>query len=73
MDQVREQQLKFRELLASGKADDAAIGKAYRQVEDLRQQMWSSRAEARKEMDAALTKAQRDQLQRGWDRDGDGN
>ena len=73
MGQMREQQFKFRELLASGKADDAAIGKAYRQIEDLRQQMWASGAEARKEMDAVLTKAQRDQLRRGWDRDGNGN
>ncbi len=72
MGQMREQQFKFRELLASGKAEDAAIGKAYRQVEDLRQQMWASGAEARKEMDAVLTKAQRDQLRRGWGRDGDG-
>lgn len=72
MGQMREQQFKFRELLASGKADDAAIGKAFRQIEDLRQQMWASGAEARKEMDAVLTKAQRDQLRRGWGRDGDG-
>ena len=73
MGQMREQQFKFRELLASGKTDDAAIGKAFRQIEDLRQQMWASGAEARKEMDAVLTKEQRDQLRRAWDRDGDGN
>lgn len=72
MGQMREQQFTFRELLASGKADDAAIGKAYRQIDDLRQQMWASGTEARKEMDAVLTKAQRDQLRRGWVRDGDG-
>src|SRR5512135_2750372 len=73
MGQMREQQFKFRELLASGKTDDAAIGKAFRQIEDLRQQMWAAGAEARKEMDAVLTKEQRDQLRRGWDRDGDAN
>ena len=72
MGQMREQQFKFRELLASGKADDAAIGKAYRQIEDLRQQMWTSGAEARKQMEAVLTKAQRDQLRRGWDHDDEG-
>lgn len=71
--QMREQQFKFRELLATGKADDAAIGKAYRQIEELRQQMGASGAESRKEIDAVLTKAQRDRLRRGWDRDGDGN
>jgi Spy/CpxP family protein refolding chaperone len=73
MGQMREQQYKFRELLASGKTDDAAIGRAFRQIEDLRQQMWASGTEARKEIDALLTKEQRDQLRRGWDRDGDGN
>jgi hypothetical protein len=32
--------------------------------------MATSGVELRKEMDAVLTKAQRDQLRRGWDRDG---
>lgn len=73
MGQMREQQFKFRELLASGKADDATVGKAFKQIEDLRQQMWASGAAARKAMDAVLTKEQRDQLRRSWDGDGDGN
>jgi Spy/CpxP family protein refolding chaperone len=68
MGQMREQQFKFRELLATGKADDAAIGKAFKHTEDLRQQMWASALEARKQIDAVLTKEQRDQLQRGWSR-----
>ncbi len=68
MGKMQEQQFKLRELSASGKADDAAIGKAYKNIEGLRQQMWASGADAQKQMDAVLTKEQRDQLQRGWGR-----
>jgi Spy/CpxP family protein refolding chaperone len=69
MGKMQEQQFKLRELLASGRADDAAIGKAYKNIEGLRQQMWASGADAQKQMDAVLTKEQRDQLQRGGRRD----
>jgi Spy/CpxP family protein refolding chaperone len=69
MGKMREQQLKLREQLASGKADDASIGKAYKNVEALRQQMWASGADAQKQIDAVLTKAQRDQLRHRWNRD----
>ena len=65
MGKMQEQQFKLRALLASGKADDAAIGKAHRNVESLRQQIWTSGVDAQKQMDAVLTKEQRDQLQRG--------
>ena len=68
MGKMQEQQFKLRELLSSGKADDAAIGKAYKNIDGLRQQMWTSGADAQKQMDAVLTKEQRDQLQRGWGR-----
>ena len=71
MGQMRDARFKLRDLVASGKADDAAVGKAYKQIEDLRQQMWSSMAESRKQFDAVLTKEQRDQLQRGWGRGSD--
>ena len=66
MGKMQEQQFKLRELSASGKTDDAVIGKAYRNIEGLRQQMWASGADAQKQIDAVLTKEQRDQLQRGW-------
>ena len=65
MGKMQEQQFKLREQIASGKADDAAVGKAYKNIESLRQQMWASGADAQKQMDAVLTKEQRDQLQRG--------
>ncbi len=68
MGKMQEQQFKLRDLLASGNADDAAVGKAYKNIESLRQQIWASGADAQKQMDAVLTKEQRDRLQRGWGR-----
>ena len=68
MGKMQQQQFALRELLASGKGDDAAIGKTYKNIESLRQQMWASGADAQKQMEAVLTKEQRDQLQRGWGR-----
>ncbi len=69
MGKMQEQQYKLRDLIASGKADDATIGKAYKHMEELRQQMWTTATDARTQMDALLTKPQREQLQRGWGRD----
>jgi len=69
MGKMQAQQFKLRELMASGKADDAAIGKAYKNLEELRQQMWVAAVDARKQADASLTKEQREQLQRGWGRE----
>jgi Spy/CpxP family protein refolding chaperone len=69
MGKMQEQQYKLRDLVASGKADDATVGKAYKRVEELRRQMWTTAADARTQMDAVLTKSQREQLQRGWGRD----
>jgi len=66
MGKMHEQQFKFSELLHSGKADDAAIGKAFKDLEALRQQLQVSRLDAQKQVDAVLTKSQREQLQRGW-------
>jgi Spy/CpxP family protein refolding chaperone len=71
MGKLQEQQFQLREQLASGKGDDAAVGKAYRNIEGLRQQIWTAGADAQKQMDAVLTKSQREQLQRGWGRGAD--
>lgn len=65
MGKMQQQQFALREQLASGKADDATIGKGYRNMEGLRQQMRDSGADAQKQMDAVLTKSQREQLERG--------
>ncbi|MEO8847268.1 MAG: Spy/CpxP family protein refolding chaperone [Casimicrobiaceae bacterium] len=69
MGKMQAQQFQTRGLLASGNADDAAIGKGYKNLEGLRQQMWTSGADAQKQMDAVLTKSQREQLQRNWSRE----
>jgi Spy/CpxP family protein refolding chaperone len=69
MGKMQQQQFQLRELMASGKADDAAVGKAFKSLETLRQQMWTAGVDAQKQVDATLTKAQREQLQRGWGRD----
>ena len=66
---MQEQQFQMRGLIASGNADYADIGKAYKNLEVLRQQMWTLRDDAQKQMDAALTKSQREQLQRNWGRE----
>ena len=65
MGKMQQQQFALREQLASGKVDDAAVGKAYKNMESLQQQMWASGGDAQKQMDAVLTKSQREQLQRG--------
>jgi len=68
MGKMQEQRFVFRDMLASGKADDAAIGRAFKRMEELRQQMRGAGADAQKQADAVLTKEQRDQLQRGGSR-----
>jgi len=69
MGKMQVQQFKLRELMDSDKADDAAVGKAYKSLAELRRQMWTAAVDARKQVDAALTKEQREQLQRGWGRE----
>ena len=64
MGQIREQNFKLRDQLASGNADDAAVGKTLKSIESLREQMWSSGLDAWKQVDGVLTKSQREQLQR---------
>jgi Spy/CpxP family protein refolding chaperone len=56
MGKLQEQQFKLRELMTSQSADDAAVGKAYRNIESLRRQMGSARADAQKEIDALLAR-----------------
>lgn len=69
MGKMQQQQFQLRELMASGKAEDAAVGKAFKGLESLRQQMWTAGLDAQKQLDATLTKDQRERLQRGWGRD----
>ena len=46
MGKMQEQRFVFRDMLASGKADDAAIGRAFKRMEELRQQMRGAGADA---------------------------
>jgi Spy/CpxP family protein refolding chaperone len=66
MSRMQEQRFLLQELYASGKSDDAALRKSYQAMADAQKQMFESSLEARKRIDAVLTKEQREQLQRGW-------
>jgi len=66
MEKMQDERLKLREFYASGKRDDAAVNKSFKQLSELRRQMFDNGRNARKEMDAVLTKEQRDRLRRGY-------
>jgi Spy/CpxP family protein refolding chaperone len=68
MQKVWEQQDQLSKLYNAEKRDAAAINKAYTKFNDLHREMFESRLEADKRMDALLTKEQREQLQRGFRR-----
>jgi len=69
MAQMWEARDRLRELSEADDRDPAAIGKAYAQVSDLQRQMIESRVQAEKQMEAVLTKEQREQLMREVRRD----
>ena len=48
-----------------GSRDDAALSKSYRKMSELRQQMFDLSLSAQKQIDAVLTKEQRDKMKRG--------
>lgn len=64
MRKMQSEQLKMRELFAAGDSDDAALSKAFRQMSELRQEMFDQMLSARKQVDAVLTKEQRELLNR---------
>jgi Spy/CpxP family protein refolding chaperone len=68
MGTMMEQQSRLRDLSAASKPDDAAIGAAYRSLSQMQQQMFDTMAAAQKQMDAVLTKEQREQLHNDWRR-----
>jgi Spy/CpxP family protein refolding chaperone len=65
MSKMHEQGYKMRELYASGQPDDAALKQAFDTMSALRKQMFENGLEARKQIDAVLTKEQREKLGRG--------
>jgi len=65
MAKMQEERALLNELFYSDKRDDAAIGKSYKKVSELRRQMFDNSLAARKQIDGVLTKEQRDQLRSG--------
>ena len=64
MAKMHEQQYRMHEL-QSGKTDDAEARKAYAAMSDSHRQMFETMLDARKRMDAVLTKEQREKLHGG--------
>ncbi|MGN6667431.1 MAG: Spy/CpxP family protein refolding chaperone [Trinickia sp.] len=62
MGSMMDQQSKLRDLYEAPKRDTAAIDSAYKSMDDMRQQMISSSADASKRIEAILTKKQLEKL-----------
>ena len=62
MGSMMDQQAKLRDLYDAPKSDTAAVDSAYKSIDGMRQQMIDSSADARKRIEAVLTKKQREQL-----------
>lgn len=65
MGRVHEQRDRLHELFTMSTLDDGAARKAFTSIQELRKQMFESRLDARKRIDAVLTPEQREQLRRG--------
>jgi len=65
MGSMHEQRFHMQESFAPGAVDEAAARKAYAAMSATRKAMFDIMLDARKRMDAVLTKEQRDQLRRG--------
>ncbi len=65
MGKLNEEQAHMRDQYASDKPDDAVLSKAYRRMSELRQQMFDLSLSTRKQVDAVLTKEQRETFRRG--------
>ena len=65
MGKMQDEQALMNEQYYSDQRDDAALSKSYRRMSDLRQQMFDLSLSAQKQIDAVLTKEQRDKLKRG--------
>ena len=65
MGKMQDEQALMNEQYYSDQRDDAALSKTYRKMSELRQQMFDLSLSAQKQIDAVLTKEQRDRLKRG--------
>lgn len=64
MGKMQREQLQMKELYASDKRDDAALSNSFRKMSELRQEMFDQLLSAQTQVDALLTKEQRDILKR---------
>ncbi|MDN0081170.1 periplasmic heavy metal sensor [Crenobacter sp. SG2305] len=67
MGEMQDQQAKLRDLYADPKPDKAAIDAANKNYEQLQQKMYNTSVDARKRIDAVLTKKQQDKLRSYWE------
>jgi Spy/CpxP family protein refolding chaperone len=65
MGKMQEEQSKMAEQYNADKRDDAALSASSKKMAELQQQMFEQSLNAQKQMDAVLTKEQRDLLRRG--------
>jgi Spy/CpxP family protein refolding chaperone len=65
MGKMQDEQALMNELYYSEPRDDAALSKSYRKMTDLRYEMFDLSLSAQKQIDAVLTKEQRDKLKGG--------
>ena len=65
MGKMQDEQALMNEQYYSDQRDDAALSKSYRKMSELRQQMFDLSLSAQKQIDAVLTKEQRDKMKHG--------
>jgi len=65
MGRMHEERYHMHQLMSGAVADDAAARKAYQAMADAHKQMFDAMLAARKQVDAVLTKEQRDKLKGG--------
>ena len=65
MGKMQDEQAQMNEQYHSDQRDDAPLSKSYREMSELRQQMFDLSLSARRQIDAVLTQEQRAKLKRG--------
>ena len=65
MGKMQDEQAQMNEQYYSDQRDDAALSKSYRKISDLRNQMFDLSLSSQKQIDAVLTKEQREKLHQG--------
>lgn len=65
MGKMHDEQSQMNELYYANNRDDAALSKSYRKMSEMRHQMFDSSLDAQRQIDAVLTKEQREKQKRG--------